>query len=145
MNQGIVTGYSDGTFRPDQAVSRQEAAALLFATLKGIQSMEPVESTPSQDIPVRSQDTPTQEQKSPSVSPVPAQPIFYTDLETELGKGADSGIGSAWDWIAGRQWLFLPGTSFDKGRRSHSDRTGLAAESHLFPYYRYISANSDIF
>lgn len=93
MNQGIVTGYPDGTFRPEQAFSRQEAAALLFATLKGIQSMEPVESTPSQDIPVHSQNRATQEQETSTVPTVPAQPIFYTDLEQSWAKEQIEALG----------------------------------------------------
>lgn len=62
MEHGIISGYSDHTFRPDQAVSRQEAAGLIYTLLqaKGIDltgtqspSNPPAdeESQPSQDIP----------------------------------------------------------------------------------------------
>ena len=61
MEHGIISGYSDRTFRPDQAVTRQEAAGLIYTLLqaKGINldvttqtpTQEPEESTPSQDIP----------------------------------------------------------------------------------------------
>lgn len=34
--QGIVNGYEDGTFRPDQLVSRQELATILYRTAKAL-------------------------------------------------------------------------------------------------------------
>ncbi len=40
-NNGIVNGYDDGTFRPDQAISRQELAVLFINTLSAAeQSLE---------------------------------------------------------------------------------------------------------
>ncbi|MBJ6362888.1 FG-GAP-like repeat-containing protein [Paenibacillus sp. GCM10012307] len=37
---GLITGYTDGTFRPNQTVSRQEAAAILAKAMKMIKKSE---------------------------------------------------------------------------------------------------------
>jgi len=37
---GLITGYVDGTFRPNQTVSRQEAAAILAKAIKMIKKSE---------------------------------------------------------------------------------------------------------
>jgi len=40
---GILTGYEDGTFRPDQPISRIEAASLIYRTLSYLGRLSPFE------------------------------------------------------------------------------------------------------
>ncbi|MCR4434146.1 MAG: N-acetylmuramoyl-L-alanine amidase [Caldiserica bacterium] len=40
---GIITGYEDGTFRPDQPISRMEAASLIYRTLAYLGKLPPLE------------------------------------------------------------------------------------------------------
>ena len=40
---GILTGYEDGTFRPDQPITRMEAAALLYRALSFLGKLPPLE------------------------------------------------------------------------------------------------------
>jgi hypothetical protein len=39
---GILTGYDDGTFRPDQPITRMEAAALLYRALMYLDKLPPI-------------------------------------------------------------------------------------------------------
>ncbi len=48
---GIADGYSDGAFRPDSAVSREEMAAFLYR-YAGSPEFAPPASTPFKDVPV---------------------------------------------------------------------------------------------
>ncbi|TWT07078.1 S-layer homology domain-containing protein [Planococcus sp. CPCC 101016] len=48
MEKGVVTGYPDGTVRPDVAVSRAEAAVMI-ARLKGLDGTK--RATPFRDVP----------------------------------------------------------------------------------------------
>jgi len=40
---GILTGYEDGTFRPDQPITRIEAASLIYHTLAFLGKLPPLE------------------------------------------------------------------------------------------------------
>ena len=39
---GIITGYEDGTFRPDQPITRMEAASLIYRTLASLGKIAPL-------------------------------------------------------------------------------------------------------
>ncbi len=45
---GIVAGYEDGTFKPYQKITRQEAAAMLMRTAKVLKNSEPLEKIGTQ-------------------------------------------------------------------------------------------------
>lgn len=49
MDNGIVTGYSNGTVQPDQAVTRAEAA-IMIGRLKGLDGTK--QATPFSDVPI---------------------------------------------------------------------------------------------
>ena len=57
MEHGIIAGYSDHTFRPDQPVTRQEAAGLVYGLLEEMgvelddESEIPVFGGTTEDIP----------------------------------------------------------------------------------------------
>ena len=42
-DMGIITGYEDGTFRPDQSINRMEAASLIYHTLACLGKLPPLE------------------------------------------------------------------------------------------------------
>ena len=48
--QGIVNGYSDGTFRPDQLVERAEAVKILV-TAKGVDDVSSMKTSSYSDVP----------------------------------------------------------------------------------------------
>jgi len=49
--QGILSGYSDGTFRPNQAVTRAEAVKIIVAPLVSAVELAGYTTTPFNDIP----------------------------------------------------------------------------------------------
>ncbi|MGN7760270.1 LamG-like jellyroll fold domain-containing protein [Paenibacillus sp. 22594] len=53
---GYVSGYSDGTFRPNQAVSRQEAAVMLFRLFRLDASADTAAPKDAADLPAWSRD-----------------------------------------------------------------------------------------
>ncbi|EOD01524.1 S-layer homology domain-containing protein [Caldisalinibacter kiritimatiensis] len=48
-NAGIINGYEDGTFKPDEKITRQEIAALIVQLLKAIDSKEDLNASKSYD------------------------------------------------------------------------------------------------
>lgn len=97
MEHGIITGYPDNTFCPDQPVTRQEAVALLYGLLDEMdvpldyllpsEEDSPVEDSSSQDIPYQVQQDQREyaEQHVSSGSQadlsIEMPPSHYTDLE----------------------------------------------------------------
>ncbi|TSC57269.1 MAG: hypothetical protein Greene041662_1002 [Candidatus Peregrinibacteria bacterium Greene0416_62] len=49
-SQGIISGYSDGTFKPDKSVNRAEAIKLIVAPLIDAASLAQVTSSPFSDV-----------------------------------------------------------------------------------------------
>jgi len=39
---GIITGYEDGTFKPDQPITRMEGASLIYRTLSYLGKLPPL-------------------------------------------------------------------------------------------------------
>ena len=64
MENGLIKGYEDNTFRPNQGITRAEAVVLLFRALKA-----PVETTPTASPEQTADPTPTPISSEPS--PVP--------------------------------------------------------------------------
>jgi len=71
VNHGIVSGYSDGTFRPNNAVSRQQLSKILVLAA-GWSQVNP---------------TPT----TPTFTDVPSDNLFYPFIETLYSHGVVSG------------------------------------------------------
>ncbi len=50
-SQGVLSGYSDGTFRPNQLVTRAEAVKIIVAPLVSAEKLATYTTTPFNDIP----------------------------------------------------------------------------------------------
>jgi hypothetical protein len=50
VEAGIVSGYPDGSFRPDEPVTREQAAAMIWKLVKLALNVEPVQSELSGDV-----------------------------------------------------------------------------------------------
>ncbi|MCF7845092.1 MAG: S-layer homology domain-containing protein [Kiritimatiellales bacterium] len=49
-NQGVISGYEDGTFKPDKTVNRAEALKIIVAPLVSADQLALVKQTPFEDI-----------------------------------------------------------------------------------------------
>lgn len=78
-SQGILQGYSDGTFRPEQTVTRAEAVKVIVAPLVSAEELATYTTTGFNDIPAGSWYLPFTEaavKKLKAIDGPPAKPAF---------------------------------------------------------------------
>lgn len=81
MENGLIRGYEDNTFRPDQGITRAETAMLLFRALKAPVNASPIPTTEPTPVPtIEPTPVPT---SSPKPTSTPS-PVSVSDYQHSL-------------------------------------------------------------
>ena len=76
MENGLIRGYEDNTFKPNQGITRAEAVALLFRALKAPVNTTPVPTAEPTPVPTASTSPEPTSTPKPSATPAPLTPSY---------------------------------------------------------------------